>query len=228
MINCGHCKQQHDTVAEVRNCSGVAFNPPSTNSYNNSAVRHAVERNVANGSTHRESHRRRGATDKQLDYIKLLLDSREVAEGRESALQRARNMSSSQASSFIDQLKSLPKIKEVKSAGKSIELEDGIYRDPSTNAIFKVYHTVRGANQQVAKELIFNPDDLDIAEQRECSFEYRGKAGLKGLTPEMRMTLEEAKEFGALYGVCCNCGATLTAEESIEAGIGPICAQKFA
>jgi hypothetical protein len=42
------------------------------------------------------------------------------------------------------------------------------------------------------------------------------------------MTLDQAKAFGALYGACCNCGKTLTDERSIEAGIGPVCARKFA
>jgi hypothetical protein len=47
------------------------------------------------------------------------------------------------------------------------------------------------------------------------------------LSDETLMTLEDAKEFGRLYGMCCQCGATLTDEKSIEAGIGPVCAGKF-
>jgi len=49
---------------------------------------------------------------------------------------------------------------------------------------------------------------------------------VRRLRPEHRMSLEEAKEFGALYGTCCVCGRTLTNEDSIEAGIGPVCAGK--
>ena len=57
-------------------------------------------------------------------------------------------------------------------------------------------------------------------------FEYH--TGLiRKLDESMRMTLEQAKQYGAIYGVCCNCGRTLTNEDSIEAGIGPICAGKF-
>lgn len=36
-----------------------------------------------------------------------------------------------------------------------------------------------------------------------------------------------AKAYGIETGVCCICNATLTNKESIEAGIGPICATKF-
>lgn len=39
--------------------------------------------------------------------------------------------------------------------------------------------------------------------------------------------LEAARKYGRLSGRCCSCGRDLTNEGSIEAGIGPICAQKF-
>lgn len=39
--------------------------------------------------------------------------------------------------------------------------------------------------------------------------------------------LVAAKNFGLLSGICCSCGRDLTAEDSVAAGIGPICAQKF-
>lgn len=40
--------------------------------------------------------------------------------------------------------------------------------------------------------------------------------------------LQTAMKYGRLSGVCCSCGRDLTDPASIEAGIGPICAQKFA
>lgn len=39
--------------------------------------------------------------------------------------------------------------------------------------------------------------------------------------------LAEAKKMGRLTGRCCSCGRELTDAASIDAGIGPICAQKF-
>lgn len=41
------------------------------------------------------------------------------------------------------------------------------------------------------------------------------------------LTLEEAKEYGKITGVCCRCGKVLTDPKSVEAGIGPICAGRF-
>jgi len=57
-------------------------------------------------------------------------------------------------------------------------------------------------------------------------FEYAAGA-IRDLRPEHKMTLEQAEEYGARYGVCCQCGRTLTKKESVDAGIGPICAGKF-
>lgn len=39
--------------------------------------------------------------------------------------------------------------------------------------------------------------------------------------------LQAAMKFGKLAGRCCSCGRDLTDPASIDAGIGPICAQKF-
>lgn len=41
------------------------------------------------------------------------------------------------------------------------------------------------------------------------------------------VSLEDAKEFGKAFGCCMVCGRTLTNPDSIEAGIGPICAERF-
>lgn len=108
---------------------------------------------------------------------------------------------------------------------------EGVYRNPQTGDIFKVYRTVHGANQLVAKRLqlldapYFKTQRGKQVEIR-AEFVYEGKAGLRGLTASMQMSLEEAKKYGALYGVCVRCSATLTREESIERAMGPVCARK--
>lgn len=56
-------------------------------------------------------------------------------------------------------------------------------------------------------------------------FQYE-QGAIHHIQAEWRMTLEQAKEFGVLYGTCMVCGRTLTDERSIAAGIGPICAGK--
>ena len=133
-----------------------------------------------------------------------------------------------QASIFIDKLlaakraarASKPKPPAAPAVPKSkMELtEDGMYRDPSTKRIYKVQKSVI-TGRLYAKELVVNADG-------EVHFDYSPGA-VYSLKPEWKMTLAEAKEFGALYGSCCVCGRTLTNAVSIEAGIGPICARSF-
>jgi hypothetical protein len=101
-------------------------------------------------------------------------------------------------------------------------LQDGMYRRPKDGKIFKVYHTVHGANVQVAKELIV----VHEGKPATVTFEYRGRRPLYTLSPKMRLTIEEARDFGALYGTCAICGRTLTNELSIHLGIGPVCGRR--
>lgn len=97
--------------------------------------------------------------------------------------------------------------------------EDGMYM--MGDHIFKVQFAVHGSGRLYAKRLV-----PPTAYAEKATFEY-APGIVKQLTPEHKMTLEQAKEFGALYGTCCVCGRTLTNEGSIENGIGPICASKF-
>lgn len=116
-------------------------------------------------------------------------------------------------SRWIDRL--IAKVQELKAA---TELEDGMY--VLDGVIYKVQHAVHGSGRQYAKRLVPNSPG------ERASFEY-APGMVRKLRPEHRMTMEQAKEFGALYGTCCQCGRVLTNEDSIEAGIGPICASKL-
>ncbi len=87
----------------------------------------------------------------------------------------------------------------------------GMYR--KDGQIYKVQIAVHGSGKPYAKRLLEGG-----------GFEY-AQGVVRQLNPSEMMTLAEAKEFGALYGVCCVCGATLTDENSIAAGIGPVCAK---
>lgn len=57
-------------------------------------------------------------------------------------------------------------------------------------------------------------------------FEYAPGA-MRNIKATDRMSIEDAAEFGKRTGTCCNCGRTLTNPDSIDAGIGPVCAQRF-
>lgn len=97
----------------------------------------------------------------------------------------------------------------------AVELEDGFYELPG-NRVVKVQHAVHGSGNQYAK--LLNADN--------GKFEYTPSLITEVRVQGTRLTTERARELGQLYGMCVRCGATLTDEDSIAAGIGPVCAGK--
>lgn len=188
--------------------------------------------------------RKDGATEKQVafatkllgEYKDLVADVRnpEVDAALDQALADAM-VAKSTASKFIDAMidtikrtrKAQAEKAQAEQASRKVERAagqrndadaDGMYQLPD-GRIVKVQYAVHGSGKPYAK--------LVRVHEGHVEFEYT--PGLvRECKPEYRMTLEQAKAFGALYGACCNCGKTLTDEPSIEAGIGPVCARKFA
>jgi len=107
-----------------------------------------------------------------------------------------------------------------KNAIRSGVKEAGIYKDHSSGTIYKVQLAVHGSGRLYAKKLVVHPED------KTATFVYEPGA-IYRISASDKMTLEDAKAFGALYGCCVRCGRTLTDEQSIAAGIGPICAGRW-
>ena len=117
-----------------------------------------------------------------------------------------------------------------KAAREPVTIEDGMYRTED-GSIYKVQHAVHGSGNQYAKHLVVVSEPIrdeagTIIEPAVIEFVYAPGAVTR-LTPDQRMTLDEAKHFGALYGTCVRCGRTLTREDSIERMMGPVCATKI-
>lgn len=176
-------------------------------------------------------------SDKQLNFIATLLRDRDVPDDWCDMAQQAQkndDFDMRKASNLIGELMKFPMRSrttpdDVHHAAIS---EDGMYRT-SDGTIYKVqYNKASGDGRRMyAKRLCQNTamDDTyntRTKQDRSWRFEYAPGA-MRTLTPADKMTLEQAKEFGALYGTCCVCGRTLTDEVSIEAGIGPVCAGRY-
>ncbi len=96
---------------------------------------------------------------------------------------------------------------------------DGWYK--VGDVIYKVQKAVHGSGNLYAKR-------LDVPVPGVARGEWVYEPGMVNrLTDEQRLTPEQAAEFGRLYGVCGVCGRTLTDEDSIDAGIGPVCITKL-
>jgi Family of unknown function (DUF6011) len=79
----------------------------------------------------------------------------------------------------------------------------------------EIYRTVlSGAGNLYAK--IWTTDGWDYA-----------AGAIRYIRPEHRMSIERAKELSIKFARCIRCGAALTADKSVEQGIGPICITKI-
>lgn len=67
----------------------------------------------------------------------------------------------------------------------------------------------------------------EAGEVANVEFEYAPGA-IARIRPEHRMSAERARTLTLVYGRCLNCGRFLKAAESVERGIGPVCAKAFA
>ncbi len=147
-----------------------------------------------------------------------------------------------EAGQIIDRMKGLPYAPKEDHApasevtGSAAIDRDGMYRDPETGAIYKVQWNKASGNGQslYAKRMVLYTTDGEAIrefflggekiEATKASFIYASGA-VRTIKPEWRMSMEEAKQFGALYGTCMRCGKVLTREESIERAMGPVCSK---
>lgn len=95
--------------------------------------------------------------------------------------------------------------------------EVGMYRD----ADGKVYRVKRARQTGNLYAMEFVPSAPTKSER----FVY-AKGTIGRLTADQRMTVEDAQRIGVQFGICCVCGAELTATDSVANGIGPVCARR--
>lgn len=159
--------------------------------------------------------------------VKFAVDllGRKLGVDLETATARVEAMERREVTRLIDDLKALPNKPQ-----PGAVTEDGMYRNPVTGDIYKVQRAVHGTGNLYAKLLVVDrawerAEDGTVLVQGEAHFDY-AQGAIRELKAEWRMTLEQSKQFGALYGVCVRCAATLTREDSIERGMGATCAGK--
>jgi hypothetical protein len=177
----------------------------------------------------------RMATENQLTHVKREGQRRDHSDQNVAATvakaEAGQPVTFTQASAALDVLFAAPFQPRGTKPGQADkpEPEDGMYR--KDGVIYKVQRAVHGSGHKYAKQLVVEREAVRdefgfITEAAKVRFEYASGA-VHTLKPEHKMSLEEAKAFGALYGTCCQCGRTLTDEGSIADGIGPVCAKKF-
>lgn len=170
---------------------------------------------------------RNTATEKQTAFIKRLAANLAGSIEADTILTGARHLwgegtfTKARASKVIEALLALPQPEREESTAASTdaaETPEGMHQ--FGGSIWKVQRSPE-SGRTYAKVLEESPET-----ESGWTFTYV-RGATRNLTAATLLSLEEAKAFGALYGTCCCCGRTLTNEESIAAGIGPICAEKF-
>lgn len=191
------------------------------------------------------------ATEKQVRLIRELLDEKdllkdphffdsvqamdagEYAANVERIKLEVANVSKDRATGIISNLLALPrKVRESDRIQEQRRRHDsapepsaGMYRRPN-GEILRVY-LGQQSGRNLVKRLVDtgqpHPEDPSINLH---DWQYVGLAQTKLATDAEQMSLAEAKEYGRMTGSCCRCGRRLDVPESVEAGIGPVCAGK--
>lgn len=142
----------------------------------------------------------------------------------------------SSVSKAIDKLKAMPD-REGDGATKE-EPPEGFHL--LDDQIYSVKRAVHGSGMLVGRRLqTENAEAVKAAwkewddggrhgRQPKLDWDYVGRKGaFWKLSEATLLTKEQLQAMGHLYGICCRCGACLTKQESIDRGMGPVCASKF-
>lgn len=155
------------------------------------------------------------ATAKQIAFARRLYVERYPAENIDEMVEIFSSLTSRNASITIDNLLSMPRQRRQQTPSRPAVTEPGMYR--KGDDFYRVQRS-RGSGNLYAKRLV-------VSEFGKGHFEYASGA-IFGLSDEDRMSVEEAKQFGFAYGICCVCSAELSDPKSVAAGIGPVCAKR--
>lgn len=174
------------------------------------------------------------ATPKQTQFIRDLLaqkeltkspqffdatnamDANELAQYMQYLYDRAATVTRDRASAWIESLLALPNKPRHGKTNERDEPAAGMYRNGEY--IYRVYLGQK-SGRMLVKELVNSGD--------EYRYEYLGAAAHKLPADAQPLPLDEAKAFGRMTGTCCVCARRLDNPESVDAGIGPVCASKF-
>lgn len=173
------------------------------------------------------------ATEKQVNFIRKLAEERGILDEADAFLNLGPDKK--QASTYIGTLLDMAKpiqekpadgpvdgidLRPVPSGYYAAEDEEGVLR------FFKIDNVEKGRWEGWIFVKVMASDELYRQGMQRPGQAYSGKSqhavSLIAQEPQ-----EASSRYGHEIGVCGVCGRTLTDPESIERGIGPVCAQKF-
>ena len=162
-----------------------------------------------------------GKSPEEAGLIARLEDLHEIGEDR-------RFVSTREASAVIDWLMNLPRTPVIEADGFDPQTNEiGVYIMPD-GTVVKVQPNKDKTRIYAKRWVVIGGQRLVDATEERVHGEWEYAPGLlRSIRPELRMNLEQAKEFILRYGQCARCGRRLKAAQSVERGIGPVCIQYF-
>lgn len=150
-------------------------------------------------------------TPAQLGFLKKLLAQRE--HDLDLDLANLADLPFSAAHQHITDLRDAPFKGDTREIRETPKVQEGVYKVGED--VYKVRTAVHGSGNLYASK--WSPEDK--------KWIYVGQRVFSRLTDKTRMTAEEAKAWGKLYGRCVRCHLPLTDEISQAHGYGKKCAQ---
>lgn len=171
------------------------------------------------------------ASDKMVNYIKVLLEQRQVAAEHRLKLEQlltdhAENeifMTGKLAWDTIEWLKRRPQIAEV----PTFEPVDvGAYRYEKEIYVVKWN---KAKTHRYAMKLVVIKGERVLEDDTVVDFDYVYAPGVMNhLTRDLKLTLAEGESLSIKFGRCIYCHRRLKAAKSVLAGIGPACRKLYA
>lgn len=224
-IKCGHCKDLHETVADVKACAqgGLSARYPNAFGTRTASGRFVVVDNGLGGTTTRPVRQGVPATPKQLTFVKQLMEDRDLTG---VTVPDVDGLTKTEASQFIDAALRAPfKAKaKVKTTGGYPDVPEGHYAVPSATGnndldFYRVDRPTEGrwAGRTFVKVVIGGHPDYAV----------KGVHAVAVLNRILDFGVEPAAiQYGQQIGRCYRCNRHLTDETSRRLGIGPDCRSK--
>ena len=200
MIKCAHCKNRHETVAEVRICSKVQI------------AQKVAPITVDIEQIEREMHAMVARAER--------LEDEQVAQFK---MRRDEALGIFNGSGSVAVAAPVVAIPQPRRSAEKITVavfEPGMYR--TDGVVYLVQCSKKNTDRLYAKRLVPTYHGTEL---HKLHLEY-DKGAIWNIKAADRMTVEEVESLGKLTGHCWVCGRELKVQKSINAGIGPVCAKK--
>lgn len=218
-MKCGHCKQDHGTLDEVRACAGQPRLPGMPTGKPTTALSAATAGPPI--------------TPAQLAYLTKLCAQRPMwADVENLHADILPRLTKAQASSKIQEALTVePEVvaQRAEATGYAAEAKRGdVHYIGGT--YYRIHISQKSGNAYAAKAIITKAAkwnlDGSLDEPGTILWEYQ-RGLISNLTKDTLTTAEQAAAFGNLVGRCCFCSHAIDTPESTAVGYGPICAGKY-